>query len=182
MRLVLILMILLSSVFSHAADGLFVSVGSGMGDALIQSGSTSSASVKGAGIRQLGFEGVEFPHLGEFDVTWDLEWYQLQHQQQSTPLTLTIWAVKPTLLWSWPEIGNTVTEFGLGVGHLSSTEYLMIQTSSHLQFAIHLGVGWQFGEAEQWRTILRYNHYSNGYLDQPNPGVDFMSLSLYYQF
>ncbi|WMS85703.1 acyloxyacyl hydrolase [Pleionea litopenaei] len=174
--------ILVTIRFSWADIAVMASYGVGMDDELIQSGSTSGSNVTGIGVRYPWLFDQTLPHLGHFDVSIDAEWHRMSSEFQQQSEDLTMWAIKPTLQWYWQDDKSHVTELGVGIGRISERQYQEITTSSNYQFAIHLGYGWRFGENRQWQTMFRYNHYSNGYLARPNPGIDFLSLALYYQF
>ncbi|MCM5679993.1 acyloxyacyl hydrolase [Schlegelella sp. S2-27] len=48
--------------------------------------------------------------------------------------------------------------------------------STAFNFGDHLAVGRNFGENAQHELSLRYQHFSNGGVDHPNPGEDFIQL------
>ncbi len=73
--------------------------------------------------------------------------------------------------------GRIFGEFGIGISLLDDTRFAGKNVSTHYQFEDRLGIGYQFGEDEQYRLALRYFHYSNGGVKKPNPGLDFISFS-----
>lgn len=48
--------------------------------------------------------------------------------------------------------------------------------STRFNFGDHLGIGRQFGTGGRHELSLRFQHFSNGGLRQPNPGEDFVQL------
>ena len=50
--------------------------------------------------------------------------------------------------------------------------------STALQFGDHVGVGWRSGH---WEFATRLQHISNGGLDHPNPGINFVLVRAQYE-
>ena len=73
-------------------------------------------------------------------------------------------------------------EFGIGVSLLDDTKFAGKNVSTHYQFEDRLGFKMKFGEKQDTEISLRYFHYSNGGLKKPNPGLDFISLSVMKRF
>lgn len=48
--------------------------------------------------------------------------------------------------------------------------------STAFNFGDHLAIGRNFGEGGQHEVSLRYQHFSNGGVEHPNPGEDFVQL------
>jgi hypothetical protein len=48
--------------------------------------------------------------------------------------------------------------------------------STTFNFGDHLAIGRQFGTRHQHELALRVQHFSNGGIDQPNPGENFVQL------
>jgi hypothetical protein len=53
---------------------------------------------------------------------------------------------------------------------------------SAFQFADMLGIGVKLGKADQFALGYRFQHISNAGLERPNPGVNFNTIYLRYQF
>lgn len=183
-RIGLFVVMLLQSAPALSEDSIYLVGGWGMDDSLIQSGSIASTQVKGLGWQHDLGATFDDPILGVGHWYVVTEWHQLNGEHNNARYQLEIWAVKPTLRLFHGADRNArwIYEAALGVANFSTPEYEEIKMSSELNFAMHFSLGYQFGERQQWSSSLRYNHYSNGYLDQPNPGLDFASLTLSYQF
>ena len=176
-----------------AKNGVYVTGGSGMDDTLIQSGDISGASVRGFGFRQdihsqlrLGlFDGGLFGEGLFREGLWfiDYEWHQLSSRFEGRSEQMTIWAVKPTLQFFFqPEKKSGLFyEAALGAAYLDEKTFEEVKKAEHVNFVMQFALGWQ-SQNSPWHVALRYNHYSNGYLAQPNPGIDFASLVLNYTF
>ena len=170
----------------QAEDSIGIIAGKGMSDLLIQSGSTAGARVQGFAYRNDSIQPTFAPLLAQFDwledtsALLDFELYQMTGEHITERYETNIVALKPTLHWR-SSSRVWFAEFGLGVGYLDAKRFEEIETSSHWQFAIHAGVGANLGDSSDWMLAIRYNHFSNGYLDQPNPGLDFITLNLLYQ-
>jgi lipid A 3-O-deacylase len=50
------------------------------------------------------------------------------------------------------------------------------------QFVDMAGVGMQFGSRQQYLAGYRFQHISNGGINEPNPGINFSQLYLQYNF
>ena len=48
--------------------------------------------------------------------------------------------------------------------------------STVFNFGDHIAVGKRFGDKEQHELALRFQHFSNGGIEEPNPGEDFLQL------
>ncbi|MDB5854546.1 MAG: acyloxyacyl hydrolase [Herminiimonas sp.] len=72
-------------------------------------------------------------------------------------------------------------EAGIGA-HLLSAKYSNNgrQLSTHFQFGDHIGVGYVF--SNRLDLGLRFQHFSNGGIEQPNSGVNFATLRASYAF
>ncbi|NVJ60164.1 MAG: acyloxyacyl hydrolase [Gammaproteobacteria bacterium] len=160
--------------------------GKGMDDTLIQSGSTSGANVKGFAYRRdlivnelaENFDGLQW--LSRPSLALDIESYNLVGHFDAETFETSIFAIKPTFIWA-SESSFWFAEFAVGAAYMDEKQFEEIQTSSNWQFAIHAGTGFFVDSASDWKLTFRYNHFSNGYLDQPNPGLDFVSLNLLYR-
>lgn len=54
--------------------------------------------------------------------------------------------------------------------------------STRLNFADHLGLGYSFGPQRNQEIVLRMQHYSNGGIEKPNPGENFLQLRYVHTF
>jgi hypothetical protein len=168
----------------HADDRVALMAGWGMDDSLIQSKDIASASALGIGW-QSDFQ-VQWYHpwFGFGQLLLVNEWHGLRGEHNEQTYELNIYAVKPAMRFYLSETrsGNFFYEAALGVAYLDNKEFEVIKLPTHFNFAMHFAAGWHLDRAQNWDLSLRYNHYSNGYLSNPNPGLDFASLVLTYQF
>ncbi len=88
-------------------------------------------------------------------------------------------AMSPVILHPIGEVAsrNIYVEFGIGISLLSDTQFAGKDVGSHYQFEDRLGLVMKLGKKQRDRLALRYFHYSNAGLSDPNPGLDFISLS-----
>ncbi|WP_144392174.1 acyloxyacyl hydrolase [Pleionea sediminis] len=184
MRLKILMFLLSLSTLANAKDNVYFAYGWGMDDTLIQSGSIASTQGMGIGFQYDLNKSFEDKILGVGHWYLSTEWHRLKGAHASENYDMTIWAIKPTLrLYHNDDINSDWSyEAALGIAHLSTTEYEEIKMSSDYNFAMHFSVAYHFGKQHEWSSSLRYNHYSNGYLEQPNPGLDFASLTIHYHF
>ena len=50
--------------------------------------------------------------------------------------------------------------------------------STHFQFGDHIALGYRFGAEGKYDLAVRVQHLSNGGIDRPNPGINFVQLRL----
>ncbi len=183
MRFLLIVFFALFIPLKTNAVELSVILGQGMDDTLIQSGDTSSAEVKGFAIGSKLSERFNYWKLNDLQWFGSGEYLELNGQYLDEPERLTIVAIKPALRWWFDDQSNIncpwYVEAAWGMAKWSQDHFEEIQTASEWQFATHVSVGIKLTD---WDLSFRYNHFSNGYLDQPNPGLDFLSINTAYQF
>jgi lipid A 3-O-deacylase len=53
--------------------------------------------------------------------------------------------------------------------------------STVFNFGDHIAVGKRFGDKQQHELALRFQHFSNGGIEEPNPGEDFLQLRYSHQ-
>ncbi|MCW8876741.1 MAG: acyloxyacyl hydrolase [Kangiellaceae bacterium] len=163
----------------RAIDGALISFGTGMDNSLIQSKSSS-----GSGQSSFGFfwnSETNFEH-GLFGYG-ELE-YEFYYSQVSEDQEINIIAFRPVLnFWeSTAKERNWYWQFGVGISYFDSKILPPIELSTNGQFATILGIGMPLDKGQQHRLTLRYNHYSNGYLETPNQGLDTISLDWHARF
>lgn len=78
--------------------------------------------------------------------------------------------------------GRPYLEVGVGIHLLSKVQIGPRDLGSTVQFGSHVGIGFMFGEGEQWELAWRYEHLSNGGLQEPNPGINFGMVRLGYRW
>jgi len=71
-------------------------------------------------------------------------------------------------------------EGGIGATALTATRFADKRLGSAFQFGDHIGLG--FLLTPQSRVGLRYSHFSNGNIKQPNPGLNVTQVTYTYQF
>ena len=73
-------------------------------------------------------------------------------------------------------------EFGIGAHYMSDSKFGDKDMSTEFQFGDHVGVGFVFGDRQQYDISYRYQHYSNADIETPNPGINFNLLRFGYSF
>ncbi|WP_158966568.1 acyloxyacyl hydrolase [Paraglaciecola sp. L3A3] len=118
--------------------------------------------------------------LGSLDVYWEVSvnfWEYGPHNQHDTNYAVALSPVFSnqfdTLYGKYP----LKWEFGIGVSLVNDTHFAGKDIGSHYQFEDRLGLVLQFGQQLDSSLAVRYMHYSNGGLDDHNPGVDFLNVS-----
>ncbi|WP_283148153.1 acyloxyacyl hydrolase [Silvimonas soli] len=73
-------------------------------------------------------------------------------------------------------------ELGVGVAYLSEHKVTDDHDlTSHAQFSDRIGAGCGFDAGRQ-EVGINFHHFSNGGLDRPNPGIDFLLMRYAYHF
>ncbi|MDN3380616.1 MULTISPECIES: acyloxyacyl hydrolase [unclassified Pseudoalteromonas] len=95
--------------------------------------------------------------------------------------TNLVLAISPVLQYPIGHIKNIPIsiEAGIGFSLIDDTYFASKNVSTHYQFEDRIGFVAEFGDVT---TALRYLHYSNAGFKRPNPGLDFISLSLSKRF
>ena len=78
-----------------------------------------------------------------------------------------------------PGAANSHWFADLGIGLTLTTRLYQTdrrQFSTRFNFGDHVGLGWSFGEGDRQEIVLRVEHFSNGGLREPNPGLNFVQL------
>ncbi len=92
--------------------------------------------------------------------------------------------VTPTLRLRLQEgRSNWFVEGGIGVSY-SDVPYRTNSKkfSTRFNFADHVGVGYSFGPQRNQEVVLRVQHFSNGGIENPNPGENFLQLRYVHTF
>lgn len=84
----------------------------------------------------------------------------------------------PFLRWTWAE--RYYLEVGVGPTVFSRTRFAGKNISSAFQFGDHIGIGAHISDASS--VSLRYSHFSNAGIKEPNPGLNVLQLMYTYQY
>ncbi len=92
--------------------------------------------------------------------------------------------ITPSLRWQPPAFGSAwFVEIGVGANVISPRYHRGSKRfSTEFNFGDHVGFGRHFGAHGQHEWVLRGEHFSNGGIDQPNPGENFIQLRYGYYF
>jgi lipid A 3-O-deacylase len=118
--------------------------------------------------------------LGEVGLYWELSINLWEFGADNTHETNYALAFSPVISSQFATIANKYPlkwEFGIGVSLISDTRFAGKNVGSHYQFEDRLGLMLEFGENLNRSIAIRYMHYSNGGLNDNNPGMDFLNLS-----
>jgi len=88
-------------------------------------------------------------------------------------------ALSPVLIRQFATLNDKALcwEFGIGVSLLDQKRFAGKNLGSYYRFEDRLGLTLALDPAKRSSISLRYFHYSNGGLEKPNPGMDFLNLS-----
>lgn len=73
-------------------------------------------------------------------------------------------------------------EMGIGVHYLSHRDVGVKDFSTNFQFGDHIGFGISFGQKVETTLAYQFQHFSNGGIDAPNPGINLHILSMGMKF
>lgn len=118
--------------------------------------------------------------LGDLDLYWEMSinfWEFGEDNQHETNYAI---ALSPVISKQFATLYDKYPvkwEFGIGVSLVDDTRFAGKDIGSHYQFEDRLGITVDFGEDLEQSITARYMHYSNGGLNDDNPGMDFFNLS-----
>lgn len=116
---------------------------------------------------------------------WDLgvaQWRGDAYQNKPDKhQNITVATVTPVLRFERTDKKGWFCEAGIGVNLLSELyNNNGDQLSTHFQFSEHLGVGYIF--ENRWELGAKIQHHSNGGIDEPNDGVNWLLMKVAYHF
>ncbi|GAC32584.1 acyloxyacyl hydrolase [Paraglaciecola polaris] len=123
---------------------------------------------------------TEIKWLGNLDVYWEVSVNFWEVGAQNRHETNYAMAISPVFSKQFATIANKYPlrwEFGIGVSLVDDTRFAGKDIGSHYQFEDRFGLATDFGDNMNQSIALRYMHYSNGGLNDRNPGVDFLNVS-----
>ncbi|MCC2603809.1 acyloxyacyl hydrolase [Planctobacterium marinum] len=126
-----------------------------------------------------------FRWLGTLDVYWE---FSLNFWEFGDPVrheSNFAFAISPVFSKEFARIYDKYPvkwEFGIGVSLVEDTRFAGKDIGSHYQFEDRLGIIFEFGENLRESVALRYMHYSNGGLNDNNPGMDFANIAYTWHF
>ncbi len=92
--------------------------------------------------------------------------------------------ITPVLRLFPPSVSNRwFGEIGVGANYIAPVWHAEGKRfSTEFNFGDHLAFGRILGDRRQGSVALRIQHFSNGGIDEPNPGLNFAQLRYSYQF
>lgn len=92
----------------------------------------------------------------------------------------SLWQLSATPMLRWWPNEFIYTEIGVGATVLSRTSFADRNFGSAFQFGNHIGVGAVINKSHQ--VGLRFSHFSNAGIKEPNDGLDVVQLSYTYRY
>lgn len=128
---------------------------------------------------------TEVPWLGRVDLYWEVSVNFWEYGEENNHQTNFVAALSPVISKQFATIAGRFPlkwEFGIGVSLVDDTRFAGKDIGSHYQFEDRVGLRMEFGESNENSIALRYMHYSNGGLNDKNPGMDFLNVAYAYNF
>lgn len=121
-------------------------------------------------------------HIGGY---WDLTlsgWRGDKYQNISNQTQdIVDFGFTPVFRYQRNDFKGAYLEAGIGAHYLSKNyNNSGRRLSTHFQFGDHIGIGYVF--QNNWDFALKFQHFSNGGIKNPNNGVDFIVLRASYPF
>jgi lipid A 3-O-deacylase len=165
-----LLLVLFSNTESHALERISLGVGK----------SKESVKVCRLGLQRLfGSRWVE-SKTGYFSGYHELSLNYWEHEDES----ITGVAYSPVFTYGVAGLDNMFPylEAGIGISYLSEKTIDGRDLSSQFQFEDRIGIGTRIGKQRAHDLSLRYMHYSNAGIKQPNEGIEIFILLYSYLF
>jgi hypothetical protein len=173
-KIVVLMMIATLVNTAWAIDGVSVDAGEG-----------NMSSITKLGV-QNSF-GNDYPFLSDYGLSTYYEFSVAEIEERKyrnvngLSHSLADFALTPAVRWQGASKSGLYAEVGVGVNYMTEKFDNNNRTSStQFQFGDHIGVGYQF--ANNVDLLLKFQHYSNAEIKEPNPAVNFVMLKLTYRF
>lgn len=129
--------------------------------------------------KQFGSKWVE-SKMGYFSGYHEISLNYWEHKTESIKGI----AYSPVFIYEFAGLSNIFSclEAGIGISYLSEKTIGGRDLSSHFQFEDRVGIGAKIGKQKTHDLNLRYMHYSNAGIKQPNEGIDIFIFSYTYSF
>ena len=115
---------------------------------------------------------------GRLDLTGEAGVSYWQAKGSRSPQT--VWQLSATPMFRWWPGERFYIEAGIGATAFTHTSFADRRIGSAFQFGEHVGLG--FLVTPQSRLGLRYSHFSNFGIKQPDQGLSLPQVSYTYQF
>jgi len=95
--------------------------------------------------------------------------------------SITNFGITPVLRWQKNREDGVYAEIGLGINYMSDHYNNSGKVAStKYQFGDHIAVGYKFSNSVD--VSIKYQHYSNAGIKEPNPAINFTTIKLAYSF
>jgi hypothetical protein len=150
----------------YCMDGVAVEIGTGDDD-------TRAIRLAGTWNWRKQWQLGEKWHLAGY---WELSLGAWENLDDST----TDFGFTPVFRFEHHDEHHVYVEAAIGFHILSQHISAQRQFSTNFQFGDHLAVGARFGSRRRYDLGVRLQHISNGGIQKPNPGINFLLLRFQY--
>jgi lipid A 3-O-deacylase len=162
----LFLFLLLISTQSQAFDGISLGMGTARG----------SIEIFHVGFQKQFCQSWFESRAGCLSGYHEMSLNSLEHREESIRQI----AYSPVFTYSFAgltEIVSPYIEGGIGISFLSDKMISGRDLSTYFQFEDRIGVGFKIGRQHRHDLNIKYVHYSNASIKQPNDGIDSFMIS-----
>ncbi|MBT1063341.1 acyloxyacyl hydrolase [Bowmanella sp. Y26] len=119
-----------------------------------------------------------------FDVYFESSVNFWEYGEQNKHDKNFVLSLSPVFRYEMGVINNSpvLFEVGVGVSLLNDTQFAGKNVSTHYQFEDRVGIVYKYGSQHEYTFSVRYFHYSNAGFKKPNPGLDFIAVSIAKKF
>jgi len=168
----------------------------GVALAMILTGATCQAQniIDGFGMTAGDGESIGVIRLGvhkDWEKRWfaDSSWFltgrweaELGHWGDGGSADLSITPILQLKPSSADSKSHPFLEVGIGPHILAEDDMNDKKMGGNFHFGSHVGVGYRFGDQNNWELSYRLQHLSNAGIEDKNPGVEFHLIRLGYSF
>ncbi len=159
-----------------------IGIGKGLNKVLIQQHGIANAEAASVGVHIPvdWASGFDWGGVDKTFIKLQCSYLSGEYQQRDERLSI----IESALVFRWIPRSDPLwfSEIGVGISHLSDSEFESISMHGQNNFSLDFALGKQLEWAPNWELSVRYRHYSNGYTHRPNPGLDYGTLVMAYRF
>ena len=151
----------------------------------VERGEWSHSSLTNLAVQESWGNDYEFLIQHKLTAYWEFNVAEIRgnkcHDIDGDDQTITDVGITPVFRWNGDRDTRFFSEIGIGANYMSAifnNDNRVMGT--RFQFGDHVGVGYKFENGIE--ITLKFQHFSNGGIREPNPAVNFAIVKLAYSF